>query len=68
VIRRLRAAGKPADAASVRDGLAREEWRGVAASYRSDGRGNMAHEAEIVCYDGLSRVPKLATRFSFPPG
>ena len=44
----------------------RDEWRGVVTTYRSDGKGNMAHEAEIVCYDGTSRVPVLASRYSFP--
>jgi hypothetical protein len=26
----------------------------------------MAHEAEIICFDGTSRVPVLATRYVFP--
>ena len=51
---------------AVRDALATEEYRGVVTNYRSDGRGNMAHEAEIVCFDGTSRVPVLATRYVFP--
>ncbi|HYC66225.1 MAG TPA: ABC transporter substrate-binding protein, partial [Reyranellaceae bacterium] len=66
VVAKLRAGSRPVSAASVRDGLATEEWRGVATTYRSDGKGNMAHEAEIVCYDGQSRVPKLSSRYSFP--
>jgi len=36
----------------------------VVTTYKSDGNGNMAHEAEIICYDGTSRVPALAARYS----
>jgi branched-chain amino acid transport system substrate-binding protein len=32
-------------------------------TYKSDGRGNMAHSAIILCYDGTSRVPKIAVRY-----
>jgi branched-chain amino acid transport system substrate-binding protein len=66
VINKLRKADQPIAAAAVRDALASEEYRGVATAYRSDGKGNMAHEAEIVCYDGSSRVPKLSSRYAFP--
>jgi branched-chain amino acid transport system substrate-binding protein len=37
--------------------------RGLAMTYRSDGRGNMAHSAVIVCYDGRSRIPRVAKRY-----
>lgn len=50
--------------AAVRERLATDEWRGVVTTYKSDGKGNMAHEAEIVCYDGTSRVPEVAERYS----
>jgi branched-chain amino acid transport system substrate-binding protein len=33
-------------------------------TYKSDGKGNMAHEAEIVCFDGVSRVPKVVERYT----
>jgi len=49
--------------AAVQARLAKDEWKGVVTTYKSDGRGNMAHEAEIVCYDGTSRVPILAARY-----
>jgi branched-chain amino acid transport system substrate-binding protein len=39
----------------------------VVTTYKSDGKGNMAHEALIVCYDGTSRVPTLAQHYAIPP-
>jgi len=32
-------------------------------TYRSDGKGNMAHDAVIVCYDGTTRVPRVVRRY-----
>jgi branched-chain amino acid transport system substrate-binding protein len=32
-------------------------------TYKSDGKGNMAHSAAIVCFDGISRAPKLVKRY-----
>jgi branched-chain amino acid transport system substrate-binding protein len=32
-------------------------------TYKSDGFGNMAHSAEIVCYDGKTRIPKVVKRY-----
>lgn len=48
---------------AVRDWLAAHDFAGLAMTYRSDGRGNMAHDAVIVCYDGKSRVPRIAKRY-----
>ena len=31
--------------------------------YKSNGRGDMAHSALIVCYDGKSRTPAIAMRY-----
>lgn len=59
-------ADKPASPAAVQARLAKDEYKGVVTTYRSDGKGNMAHEAEIVCYDGTSRIPKVVERYSFP--
>lgn len=50
-------------AEQVRDALARGTHKGLAMTYASDGKGNMAHSAVIVCYDGTSRVPKLVKRY-----
>ena len=68
VIAGLRKAGSPVTPAAVRDKLATDRFEGVVTTYRSDGKGNMAHEAEIVCFDGTSRVPRVVERYSFPPG
>ena len=54
--------------AAVRDHLAQETYDGVAMSYRSDGKGNMAHDAVIVCYDGKTRTPKLVKRYEGAAG
>jgi branched-chain amino acid transport system substrate-binding protein len=55
---------QPVTPAAVQARLASEEWKGVVTTYKSDGKGNMAHEAEIICYDGTSRVPALAARYN----
>jgi branched-chain amino acid transport system substrate-binding protein len=49
---------------SVRERLATMRYRGLAAEYRSDGKGNMVHTAMIVCYDGQSHVPPIKERYS----
>jgi branched-chain amino acid transport system substrate-binding protein len=59
----LKSEGGAATAETVRARLASDSYKGVAGTYRSDGKGNMAHEAQIVCYDGKSRIPTLATRY-----
>jgi branched-chain amino acid transport system substrate-binding protein len=55
--------GPKASPQAVRDRLAGDTYRGVAGTYKSDGKGNMAHEAEIVCYDGKDRVPRVAAHY-----
>jgi branched-chain amino acid transport system substrate-binding protein len=67
VIADLRTAGQAVTPKAVRDRLASDTYQGVVTTYRSDGKGNMAHEAEIICYDGADRIPKLAARYSLPP-
>lgn len=49
--------------AAMRDWLADNSFKGLAMTYRSDGKGNMAHDAVIVCYDGESRTPRIARRY-----
>jgi branched-chain amino acid transport system substrate-binding protein len=51
---------------TVRAKLSALSHRGLATTYRSDGKGNMVHAAIIVCYDGSSRVPAIAQRYSLP--
>jgi branched-chain amino acid transport system substrate-binding protein len=48
---------------AVRGALAAESYKGIAMTYRSDGAGNMAHSAIIVCYDGTSRTPRIVKRY-----
>lgn len=48
---------------AMRDAIAKESYRGLAMTYRSDGKGNMAHDAVIVCYDGEGRVPRIVKRY-----
>ncbi len=55
-------------AADVRKALSERTYEGLAMTYRSDGAGNMAHSAVIVCYDGETRVPAVVARYDSPPG
>ncbi|MCC6853749.1 MAG: ABC transporter substrate-binding protein [Rubrivivax sp.] len=50
-------------AEDVRKALSQDTFKGIAMSYKSDGKGNMAHSSIIVCYDGSSRVPKIVKRY-----
>lgn len=50
-------------AEDVRAWLSSHVFEGLAMTYKSDGKGNMAHDALIVCYDGASPVPSVAKRF-----
>jgi len=60
----LDAAAKGArSAADVQKALAGTTYKGLAMTYKSDGKGNMAHSAMIICYDGASRVPKITKRY-----
>ena len=51
------------DAAAMRAALAGRRYQGAGMSYRSNGRGDMAHDAVIVCYDGTSRRARIAKRY-----
>ncbi|MBL8663741.1 MAG: ABC transporter substrate-binding protein [Candidatus Odyssella sp.] len=48
------------------ENLAKLRHAGLAMTYESDGKGNMAHDAIIVCYDGTSRTPRIAKRYARP--
>lgn len=50
-------------AADVQKSLATTTYKGLAMTYKSDGKGNMAHSAMIICYDGTSHIPKIAKRY-----
>lgn len=47
----------------IRKALAGGSYKGLAMTYKSDGKGNMAHSSIIICYDGSSRTPTLAKRY-----
>lgn len=47
--------------------LASATYQGAAMTYKSDGKGNMAHSAVIVCFDGSSRRPTLVKRYEGKP-
>jgi branched-chain amino acid transport system substrate-binding protein len=47
----------------LRRALSTATYQGLAMTYRSDGKGNMAHSAVIICYDGQTRVPRLTRRY-----
>ena len=64
IVADLRREGAAVTATAVRDRLATASYRGVVTTYQSDGKGNMSREAEIVCYDGTSRIPASAARYS----
>jgi branched-chain amino acid transport system substrate-binding protein len=50
-------------AEDVRRALSSSRYDGLAMTYKSDGTGNMAHSALIVCFDGTSRIPRIAKRY-----
>lgn len=50
-------------AAGVRTWLATNRYDGLAMTYASDGKGNMAHSAVILCYAGGDRVPRIVKRY-----
>lgn len=47
----------------VRKALSGGTYKGLAMTYKSDGKGNMANSAIIICYDGESRTPKIVKRY-----
>lgn len=49
--------------ADVTKALSSSTYKGIAMTYRSDGKGNMAHSAVILCYDGKTRTPKVVKRY-----
>ena len=47
----------------VRAALSSTTYKGIAMTYKSNGRGDMAHSAVIACYDGTTRTPTIAKRY-----
>ncbi len=48
---------------AITKALSTSTYKGLAMSYKSDGKGNMAHSSSIICYDGTSRTPKVVKRY-----
>jgi branched-chain amino acid transport system substrate-binding protein len=44
--------------------LGKATYNGVAMTYKSNGKGDMAHDADIVCWDGKSRIPQIAKHYA----
>lgn len=49
--------------AEVAKALSTNTYKGLGMTYKSDGKGNMAHTGVIVCYDGKTRIPHIAKRY-----
>jgi len=64
VVSDLHREGSHPTPAKIRERLATTRWQGIVTTYWSDGKGDMAHEAEIVCFDGKDRVPRPVMRYS----
>jgi len=50
-------------AEEVRAALSNMTYKGLAMTYKSDGKGNMAHSAVVMCYDGKTRIPEIVKRY-----
>ena len=61
ILAAIAAGAQTADA--VRSHLQTARHEGLAMTYKSDGKGNMAHSAVIICYDGTGRVPQIVKRY-----
>ena len=59
-------AGGATTAADVTKVLSTTSYPGLAMTYRSNGHGDMAHSAVIICFDGQSRTPKVVKHYDFP--
>jgi branched-chain amino acid transport system substrate-binding protein len=44
--------------------LQKETYPGVAMTHKSNGHGDLAHDADIVCWDGSSRIPKIVAHYA----
>lgn len=61
-------AGGARTPAAVREWLGSRRHAGLAMTYVSDGTGNMAHDAVIVCYDGKGGAPAVMKRYDAVDG
>ena len=61
ILAAVTAGAKTAD--DVRAHLQTAAYAGLAMDYRSDGKGNMAHSAVIICYGPTDSVPQIVKRY-----
>jgi branched-chain amino acid transport system substrate-binding protein len=47
----------------IRRYLSEISHHGLAMDYASDGKGNMAHDAVIICYNGKDHRPEIVKRY-----
>jgi branched-chain amino acid transport system substrate-binding protein len=47
----------------IRRYLSETHYQGLAMEYFSDGKGNMAHDAVIICYGGADRRPEIVKTY-----
>jgi branched-chain amino acid transport system substrate-binding protein len=61
----LKLLGEGADTPEkLREAFHNSTYEGIAMTYKSDGEGDMAHDADIVCWDGTSRIPSRAAHYA----
>ena len=65
VMMALKLTGEGAKTAEeLRQALQKATYKGVAMTYKSDGEGDMAHDADIVCWDGKTRIPNIVAHYA----
>jgi branched-chain amino acid transport system substrate-binding protein len=47
----------------IRAKLSTSTYEGIGGKYKSDGTGNMVNWGLVICYDGVSRTPKMVKRY-----
>lgn len=52
------------NAAEMQQALSSSTYEGVAMTYKSSGNGDMAHDADIVCWDGNTRIPGIVKHYA----
>jgi branched-chain amino acid transport system substrate-binding protein len=61
----LKLIGEGADTPDeLREAFHNSTYEGIAMTYKSDGEGDMAHDADIVCWTGESRVPEIVAHYA----
>jgi branched-chain amino acid transport system substrate-binding protein len=50
--------------AALIEALNTSTFKGIAMTYKSNGKGDMSHDADIVCWDGTSRIPKIVAHYA----